>query len=74
MDLSGMALGYKLDDRWFESLRGLRIFLFTTTSRPAVGPTEPPFQWLPAALSLGVKRPVCEADRSPPSSAEIKNA
>jgi hypothetical protein len=27
---------------------------------------------VPGALSLGVKRPGCEADHSPPSSAEVK--
>jgi len=32
-----------------------------------------PIQWVPGALSLGVKRPAREADHSPPSSAEIKN-
>jgi len=40
----------------------------------APGPTQSPIQWLPEALSLGVKRPVCEGDRSPPSSAEFKDA
>jgi hypothetical protein len=49
-------------------------FLFTTASRTALGPTQPPIQWVPGALSLGVKRPVREADHSPPSSAEVKNA
>jgi hypothetical protein len=29
--------------------------------------------WVPAALSLGVKRPESEADHSPPSSAEVKD-
>jgi hypothetical protein len=29
-------------------------------------------QWVPGALSLGVKRPGREADHSPPSSAEVK--
>jgi hypothetical protein len=38
----------------------------------ALGPTQPPIQWVPAALSLGVKQPVCGADHSPPSSAEVK--
>jgi hypothetical protein len=33
---------------------------------------EPPVQWVPGALSLGVKRPGREADHLPPSSAEIK--
>jgi hypothetical protein len=43
-------------------------------SRPALGPTQPPIQWVPGALSLGVKRPGREADHSLPSSAEIKDA
>jgi hypothetical protein len=33
------------------------IFPFTTASRTALGPTQPPIQWVPGALSLGVKRP-----------------
>jgi hypothetical protein len=39
-----------------------------------VGPTQPPIQWVPGVLSLRVKRPGREADHSPPSSAEVKNA
>jgi hypothetical protein len=45
-----------------------------TASRPALGPTQPPTQWAPVALSLGVKRPGREANHSLPSSAEVKNA
>jgi hypothetical protein len=56
----------------FDSWRGLWIFLFTTASRTALGPTQPPIQWVPGALSLGIKRPGCEADHSPPSNAEVK--
>jgi hypothetical protein len=56
----------------FDSRRGLGIFLFTTAFRTALGPTQPPIQWIPGAFSLGVKRPGREADHSPPSSAEIK--
>jgi hypothetical protein len=56
----------------FDSRRGLGIFLFTTASRTALGPTQPPVQWVPGTLSLGVKRLGREADRSLPSSAEIK--
>jgi hypothetical protein len=40
-------------------------------SRLASGPTQLPIQWVPAALSMGVKRPGREADHSPPSSAEV---
>jgi hypothetical protein len=36
---------------------GTRISLFSTESRPALGPTQPPIQWIP-----GVKRPVRDAD------------
>jgi hypothetical protein len=35
---------------------------------------QPPIQWVPEGLSLGVKRPGREANHSPPSSAEVKNA
>jgi hypothetical protein len=57
---------------WFDSRRGLGIFLFTTSSRTALVPTQPPIQWVPGALSLRVKRLGFEADHSPPSSAEFK--
>jgi hypothetical protein len=41
-------------------------------SIPALGPNQPPIQWVPGALSLGVKQPGCEAENSPPSNAEVK--
>jgi hypothetical protein len=37
-----------------------------------LGPTQPPIQWVPGALSLGVKQPGHEADHSSPSSAKVK--
>jgi hypothetical protein len=54
--------------------RLMGIFLFATAFRPALGPTQPPVQWVPGALSPGVKRPGREANQSPPSSVEVKNA
>jgi hypothetical protein len=36
------------------------------------GPPKPPIQWIPGALSPGVKRQGREADHSPPTSAEVK--
>jgi hypothetical protein len=45
---------------------------FTTMSRPAPGPTQPPIQWLPGAFSLAVKRPGREAGHSAPSSTQVK--
>jgi hypothetical protein len=50
----------------------LSFFLFSKSSRPALGSTQPPMQWVLGALSPGVKRPEREADHSPPTSAEIK--
>jgi hypothetical protein len=64
---------YGLNKRGFESRQGLGIFLFTTVSRPALGPIKPPIHWVPGALSVGVKRPGREGDHSPPSSTEVKN-
>jgi hypothetical protein len=56
----------------FDTWRGLGIFLFTTTFRMDLGPTQPPISCVPGALSLGVKWPGHEADYSPPSSANVK--
>ena len=44
---------------------------FPHPSRPALGPTQPPTQWVPG-LSRGVKRPGRGVDHQPPSSAEVK--
>jgi hypothetical protein len=51
-----------------------RFFLLFTKFKLIVslGPTQSPIQWVPWALSLGVKRQGREADHSPPSSAEVK--
>jgi len=38
------------------------ILLFATASRLALGPTQPPIQWVPWALSPRVKWPGHEAD------------
>jgi hypothetical protein len=48
--LSGITLGYGLDDRGFESRQGMGIFLFTTASRPALGPA---IQWVPGLIPWG---------------------
>jgi hypothetical protein len=75
---SVQRLGYGLDDQGsrvrFSAGAGNFFFLPTTASRTALGPSRPPIQWETGPLSLGVKRPGREADHSPPSSAEVKNA
>jgi len=48
------------------------MFLYTTASRTALGPTQPPIQCGPGALPLGIKGPGREADHSPPSGAKVK--
>jgi hypothetical protein len=57
----------------FNSWQGMGFLLLTTMSRLALGPTQPPIQWVPGALSMGVKQPGHKADHSPLSSAEVKN-
>jgi hypothetical protein len=57
----------------FESWQELEIFLFTTVTKLAQGPTRPPIQWVPGVLPLGVKWPGHEADHLPPSNAKVKN-
>jgi hypothetical protein len=47
----GMATGYAMDGRGSIPDRGT-IFLFTA-SIPALGPTQPPIQWVLVALSRG---------------------
>jgi len=56
------------------TITNIGIFLFTTVSRLALRPTQPPIQWVLGALSLGVKWPGHEADHSSPSGAKFKNA
>jgi hypothetical protein len=51
----------------------VKNFLSSTSSKPALGPTQHPIQWVPGVLSPGLKRPGREADHSPPTSAEVKN-
>jgi hypothetical protein len=50
------------------------VYYLAPASRPTLGPTQPPIQWVPGVLSPGGKaRPGRDADHSPPSSAEVKN-
>jgi hypothetical protein len=41
---------------WFDPRQRQRFFPLTSASRPALGPTQPPMQRVPGALSPGVKR------------------
>ncbi|KDR14386.1 Vacuolar protein sorting-associated protein 4B [Zootermopsis nevadensis] len=55
----------------FDPRQGQRIFPLAFESRPALGP--PPIQWVPGSFPWGKAQLGCDADHSPPSSAEIKN-
>jgi hypothetical protein len=48
--------GYGLDNRGSIPGRGRRIFPLTSMSRPSLGPTQPPVQWIPGVLSPGLNR------------------
>jgi hypothetical protein len=49
---------YGLDDRAIgvRSPAGAKDFSIASLSRPALGPTQPPVQWVPGVLSPGLKR------------------
>jgi hypothetical protein len=63
----GIATGYGLDGPGIESWWGRE---FPYLSRPALGPTQPPVQWV-AVLCRSKERPGRDADPSPPSSAVV---
>jgi hypothetical protein len=72
----GIALDYGLGDRGSGTIPGGGWEYLSLPPRPdwLRGPTQAPIQWVPGAVSLAVKRPGREADHSPPSSADVKNA
>jgi hypothetical protein len=68
----GIATAYGLDDRGVAVRVPVRSRIFSASSRPALGPTQPPIQWVPGVLSVGMKRTGREFDHSPTANAEVK--
>jgi hypothetical protein len=62
-----VATGWATEGPEFE-FRRVKNFFFSKSSRPTLGSTQPPIQWLPGALSPEVKLPARGADHSPPGS------
>ena len=56
-------VGPGIGSRWWRD--------FPNPSRPPLGPTQPPIQWVPG-LFKGVKRPGRGVDHPSPSGAEVK--
>jgi hypothetical protein len=70
----GIATTYRLDDRGVGVRVPVESRIFSSPDRPdrLLRSTQPPIQWVPGALSPGVKRPGRGVDHSPPTSAEVK--
>jgi len=66
-------MGWTIGALGFNSRQGVGIFVSTTASRTALGPTQPPTQWVQGTLSPGIKRAGREAGHPLPSSAKVKN-
>jgi len=75
-DPVAVATGYGLDDRGCRVRFpvGTRNFSLHHRVQTGFATHQPPIQWVPGSLFLGVKRPGSEAHHSPPSGAEVKNA
>jgi len=50
--VSTMTRLRRWDDRGWIPTRG-RKFFFATATRPAIGPTQPPIQWVPRLFPRG---------------------
>jgi hypothetical protein len=58
----------------FDSWQGQELFLFPTSSRLALGPTQPPIQRVSGSVSQGIKRLGRGADDLSPCNTEFENS
>jgi hypothetical protein len=66
----GLAYGLGYRRTGGEVREKLEVFLFATTSKPTMVPSQPSIQQVSVVLSSGVKRPEGDADHLLPSDAE----
>jgi hypothetical protein len=69
----GIATGYGLEDRGVGVRVPVRSTIFFSPGRPDRSGAQPLIQWVPGAVSPGLKRQEREADHSPPASAGQEN-
>jgi hypothetical protein len=65
--------GWATEELWFDFWQRQNTFLFFEMSWMVLGPTQPPIQQVPGALSLELKPLENIANHPPPPSAKIKN-
>lgn len=68
-------LGYLLYNQNLSAIAGMdrNSILFCRISRRMLGPTQSPVQWVPTAVSRGIKQKWREDSQSPPPSAEVRD-
>jgi hypothetical protein len=65
LERAGMVITLWVGQSRFRILGRQEIFLFSKPFIPALGPTQPPLQWLQGTLFREVKSPRCGANHSP---------
>jgi hypothetical protein len=68
------AVGWETEEFDLNSWQEQETFLFFRVSRPAMGSSQLPIQWILGAISPGVKGQRYESEYSPPPSAKVKNS
>jgi hypothetical protein len=73
MQVVSTVTGYTLENPGFEFRNGKEILLLSTTSRPALRPTQTRIPLAPATLPTRIKRAGREANQSSLSNVKVKN-